>query len=280
MSLIRVGISFALALALSIHGLKKHSLNKSGAIAAFFVGWLTMSAGYFFGTILLAFYFSGSKLTKLKEKAKKSLDENHKPGGRRDALQVLASSFIGSFLALVWFVRELQQKSFLTIGQDRTTTFLLASYLGNYACCTADTWASELGVLSTSDPILVTTLKRVPAGTNGGITFLGIFASIAGGGFIGMIHYFFTYFTCPYPQAALIPFSMLMGLFGSLIDSLLGATIQTTYYNQNLRQICAASSQNAHQHIAGRNICSNEAVNFLSALMTAITSGILALYVF
>lgn len=227
------------------------------------------------GGVLLAFYFSGSKLTKLKEKVKKSLDENYKPGGRRDASQVLASSFIGTVLALVWLVRELEQQSSVIIGEDRMTRFLLATYLGNYACCTADTWASELGVLSKSDPILITTLKRVPAGTNGGITLLGIIASISGGGFIGMIYYLFTYFTS-HPQAVWIPFSMLMGLFGSLVDSFLGATIQTTYYNQELRQICAVSSQKAHRHISGRNICSNEAVNFLSALTTAIIGGLVA----
>lgn len=62
---------------------------------------------------------------------------------------------------------------------------LYAGYVGFFACCTADTWASELGILSTSDPFLITTLKRVPKGTNGGVSGLGFMASLAGGLAIG-----------------------------------------------------------------------------------------------
>jgi uncharacterized membrane protein len=44
-----------------------------------------------------------------------------------------------------------------------------------------DTLASELGILSSTPPILLTTLKTVPPGTNGAFSFLGTVASIGGG---------------------------------------------------------------------------------------------------
>jgi len=58
---------FALVLAtlLSTHGLRKKSLSPSGALAAFIVGFLTMSGGTrAFGVPLIGFYLVGSRATK------------------------------------------------------------------------------------------------------------------------------------------------------------------------------------------------------------------------
>ena len=51
----------------------------------------------------------------------------------------------------------------------------------HFACCMGDTLASELGILSSSPPILLTTFKTVPPGTNGALSLLGTAASIGGG---------------------------------------------------------------------------------------------------
>ena len=53
------------------------------------------------------------------------------------------------------------------------------------ACCLGDTFASEIGILSKSTPRLATTWKKVPPGTNGGMTLLGTLASVLGGALIG-----------------------------------------------------------------------------------------------
>lgn len=52
----------------------------------------------------------------------------------------------------------------------------------NYAAVAADTFSSELGILSTSKPRLITSLsfREVPPGTNGGVTLVGIFAGLLG----------------------------------------------------------------------------------------------------
>lgn len=52
--------------------------------------------------------------------------------------------------------------------------------------------ASEIGILSPSSPRLITSFLRrsVPRGTNGGVSWTGTLASVAGGAFIGAGAYF------------------------------------------------------------------------------------------
>jgi uncharacterized protein (TIGR00297 family) len=56
----------------------------------------------------------------------------------------------------------------------------------HFACCLGDTLASELGILSPTPPILITTLKPVPPGTNGAMSLSGTLASIFGGLIMGV----------------------------------------------------------------------------------------------
>lgn len=107
-------------------------------------------------------------------------------------------------------------------------------FSGVFSCCNGDTWASELGtVFSNSDPILITNLKKVPKGTNGGISVVGTVSSAVGGLLIGISQYLVIFYFSDRtlwmyapPQWPIIVFGALGGLLGSLIDSFLGATVQ------------------------------------------------------
>lgn len=106
--------------------------------------------------------------------------------------------------------------------------FYVSSWLGvgimtSFAMANGDTWASELGILSKSDPVLITTLKRVPRGTNGGVSALGLIVSFLGGIFIGVFYYIATIvfvdkqsLEVSPPQWPIIILGGIAGLLGSL----------------------------------------------------------------
>ncbi|KAI9705453.1 MAG: hypothetical protein M1836_006208 [Candelina mexicana] len=59
---------------------------------------------------------------------------------------------------------------------------LVVGIVANYAAVAADTFSSELGILSKTHPRLITSpsLRKVPPGTNGGVTAFGIVAGFLG----------------------------------------------------------------------------------------------------
>lgn len=72
---------------------------------------------------------------------------------------------------------------------SRHPSLSITDYVSNYAAVAADTFSSELGILSKSRPRLLTSwsLREVPPGTNGGVTIVGIAAGFLGAFFIGLI---------------------------------------------------------------------------------------------
>jgi uncharacterized protein (TIGR00297 family) len=84
-----------------------------------------------------------------------------------------------------------------------------------------DTVASEIGQVGRADARLITTWRRVPAGTDGGVTAPGCIAGAAAGLLLAVLA----------AAGGLLPASQIWiavsaGFFGMLFDSFLGATVQ------------------------------------------------------
>jgi uncharacterized protein (TIGR00297 family) len=99
-----------------------------------------------------------------------------------------------------------------------------AGFIGSIATATADTMASEIGVATT--PRLITNLKKVPPGTDGGISVLGTFAGIMGAGLIGLAAYILGI----YPDLVkTMEIAIIAGTVGCFVDSILGAFLESKY---------------------------------------------------
>ncbi|CAG8752129.1 17901_t:CDS:2, partial [Cetraspora pellucida] len=231
-------ISIALSLVLALHGLRKKSLTKSGALCALLVGIITLSNNcYTFTVVLFVFYFTGSGLTKYKAERKKQLEEDYQDGGQRTAMQVVCNAFTGTIICIIhqhYYGGQLK-----CLLDDRGSRLLFWMYIGHYSTCNGDTWASELGILNKGWPFLITTFKKVPPGTNGGVSPLGLFASVLGGLIIGISAMISIYFAdgCNRLYIQLIPVASIAGLIGSIIDSILGATVQVSMYSEKYRKV-------------------------------------------
>jgi uncharacterized protein (TIGR00297 family) len=248
--------------------------------------FLTGICGYRLAAILIGFFISSSLLTKYQSKKKKKIEYDYKEGGQRNGIQVFSNGGIATIFSLIYLLYFKQyEEIFLDFKKYYWESMLLTMILGHYSCCNGDTWASEIGILSKSKPRLITNWKQVPAGTNGGITLLGLVASIAGGTFIGIIFYISSFLFCSNyydtipNQWPVILVGSFSGFIGSIIDSFLGAIFQYSGWCSKENKIVYTHSSTT-KHISGLPILNNHMVNFISALITSLFTGYLSQFIF
>ncbi|CAI9293331.1 unnamed protein product [Lactuca saligna] len=236
--LVQVMIAVLISSLIALRAYRKNSLDVSGAFAGFFVMAVHLSVNYRFGAMLLAFFFTSSKLTKMGEDRKRTLDADFKEGGQRNWIQVLSNGGIASVLVIAFWGLTTSQDTCLDSKQSKIITALVGGLIGHYSCCNGDTWSSELGVLSDEQPRLITTFRPVRRGTNGGITKAGLEAAAAAG-----------------------------RLAGSLIDSILGATLQFSGFCSVRNKVVSKPGPTV-KRISGLSILDNNGVNLVSGITT------------
>lgn len=255
-------------------GLKKKSLSKAGAAAAWLVGFLSVASGLR-GFVLLFFYQIGSSATKYKKEWKEKRDATAAEGSQRGPSQVLACSAVAVILSMihVYFCGEERPIDF---AENPLASSLTCAVLAHHATCLADTLASELGMLSSTPPVLITApWKQVPAGTNGGVTVWGTACSAIGGALMGIGTILMDYLSglaVTRTAGLVVLYGTVCGLVGSLADSFLGAIIQGTYFDPETKRIHHENVP-GFKHIAGANILTNVQVNLLSIFFTTAIGG-------
>jgi uncharacterized protein (TIGR00297 family) len=212
-SIASISTGLAFGIIISYLAYRAHALSISGAVAAALLGWVIFGLGGLNYTIvLLAFFLSSSGLSFAFKQRKSGFSEKHAKGSRRDAGQVAANGGIAGLLVFLHlFFPQVQ--------------WIWWAYCASLAAANADTWATELGILSPTQPRLVSNWRQVEMGTSGGITPIGTLAALLGALWVGLFGFIYQPFNWQ-----MLMLVALAGLFGSLVDSWLGATYQSIYY--------------------------------------------------
>ncbi|MCB0078483.1 MAG: DUF92 domain-containing protein [Anaerolineales bacterium] len=267
-----VVMGLVLGVAMAVGGYWKQALDRSGAIAAAIVGSLIfVFGGWRWGLLLVAFFVASSALSFVNPERKQQVAaEKFDKGSRRDAGQVLAN---GGWVALLALLS-------LTIQDD----WLFPAVVGALATVTADTWATELGTLSTARPRLITSGQPVPAGTSGGISALGSAAALAGAWFIGAVALLLTWVpqsdVLSFSPAWLLALAAISGVAGAMFDSLLGATVQAIHWCprcQSETERAVHRCGTATHPLRGLAWLDNDMVNFLASVVGSLVAVALAL---
>ena len=179
----------------------------SGLFSAALVGIILMvfSNAYWF-MIMLTFFILGSSATKYKYEYKKRIGVEQGQSGARGYRNVFANGIVAAAAAVLYGVFQ--------------NPVFIAMYIGAVATAAADTMASEIGVTG-GVPYMITSLRKVPIGTNGGVTVRGELVAIAGGFIVSFAAYLLQVIT---PEMVVI--GTLAGFIGTNLDSLIGATLE------------------------------------------------------
>ncbi len=191
-----------------------HSLTTSGTYAATVLGTIVFGlGGWQWAVLLLAFFITSSALTRAFKGAKQGAEEKYAKGGQRDMMQVLSNGGVAGAFVMLHAIFP-------------GAIWPWTGFAGALAAVNADTWATELGVLNPGRPRLITALRTpVEKGTSGAVSLIGTLASLLAAALIGGL----ATLMIGQPGGLLIAVA-LAGLIGSLVDSLLGATVQALYY--------------------------------------------------
>lgn len=215
-------IAVTFPLIIGIASYKLAAADLSGALAGVLSGLLMIlfgGVGWF--ALLLVFFFLGTIFTKYKYAYKRAIGAAQSNEGSRGYRNVFGNCLIPLIFVVAYGAIGDIKAPYL--GSVDKTIFIVG-YLGSMATATADTLASEIGSTYRGQPRMITTLKKVKAGTDGAISMLGEAAAFLGAMAIGLVAIPLGV-VGPDVWPAFIQ-AVLGGFLGTNIDSVLGATLQ------------------------------------------------------
>lgn len=209
---------------------KRKALDIWGTLAMIFIGVIILfSAGFNWLCLILLFLLLSLLATRHSKYYKQNLGIYE---GKRTAKNVISNGVV----------------AFIMAAFGGYYLPFVGGFIGAIATATADTMASEIGILQ--KPRLITTFKKVSPGTDGAVSVLGTLVGIVGAGIIGVAAFLLGIISDPILS---LKIAIISGTIGCFMDSILGAVLER------------------------RNIINNEHVNLLATITGALV-GIISTF--
>src|SRR3989338_902777 len=192
------------------------TVSKSGLIGGGVVGtikYLFLGIGGFL--ILFTFFALGSWSSKHKYEWKASHAVAQENRGRRSVKHAVAKGGVGLVMAIMALLTNIPE------------IFMIA-FVAAFATATFDTISSELGQIYGKKPILITSMKSVPIGTDGAISIEGTILGVASAALVGAEAYLLHLISL-----SSIIIVVIAAFVGTTVESVLGATIERRKWVNN-----------------------------------------------
>ena len=245
-----LGILFGIVIAVASYHMR--FLDLSGAVATFILAVIIFGIGASAWTVpILAFFVSSSLLSRYGKRRKQQFELVFEKSSTRDWGQVAANGGVAGLLVLASAAFPVYD--------------FYSLYLGAVAAVTADTWGTEIGLLTKGRTVSIVALRPVEKGSSGGVSEAGVMGGLAGAGLIALLGWFW------YPDVHTAMIVVVAGGIGSAADSLLGATLQAQFEcvvcgkRTERRYHCAQAAQ----RVGGIGWLNNDVVNLVCALAGA-----------
>ena len=230
---------------------KLNVLTIDGALGAFIMGLFIFGiGGWKFLLPIVLFFLTSSFLSKILNDKDQNF-ESFPKGSRRDLIQVYANGGIPMLISIWWLYDP--------------SEILYIAFLASVAAATADTWATEIGIYSKITPRNCISFRKLKPGVSGGVTLFGTIGSLLGAGIISLSGQFFLQSSV---QTLLV---LLAGFTGSILDSIIGATVQAIFVCNK----CGGETEKS-QHCgnptmleSGNKMINNDMVNLLCTISGA-----------
>lgn len=257
----RAAVGLALALVVAVAARAARALDWSGVAAAVLCGSACAAAGWSWAITLIGYFVAASLISQIGAARKQQrIRSVVAKGGSRDAAQVLANGGVYSAAALASLVYP--HPVWAWAG------------LGALAASSADTWATEIGLLAGWRPSDIVKRTSVREGMSGGVTFPGLVGALFGATAVAVIASF-----AGFPRGATLA-AVVSGWTGAIIDSLLGSSIQQRRRCDSCAEdteLMVHSCGTPTRHLAGIRWMNNDVINLLAATAGLLLSAALYL---